>query len=524
MSKIVLLAATLAMASCSLSGPGPQSSNRFSDFPQGAVAAGDVYSGAASAISLAFSGGTQSPVGGPCISEPSFGALYPLNFTPPRIEWIADASQNIFELRLVVDNQMNELTVYTNHNDYTMPADVWANLVRDSADHDIKISIRGARLVDSSTLQNGSFLGSTGSVHIAPVSADGAIVYWSTAPTAALKGFRIGDTDVRTVITPEIITNTGRATVCIGCHTSAPDGRLAFFGRQLPTFAVDARTLNTGEAASTDQVSQNAMANLTRDDQNTPTLSRAHYTDSDAVVITNLNHADTGNKFELVYTDLHATTGGTGILARIGDPNQPAMPTWSHDGNSIVYTSAPVVFNARLDKSTGDLWIIPYNNRNGGPASPVPGVNDPGSNQFYPAYSPDDSLLAFNRIPRGENMYNSPADEVWIAPGSGGEPVRVLANDPPICTAQKSPGLTNSWPRWAPSVQTVGGKKYYWLVFSSKRRSLINPANPPQLYMGAVVVDSAGAITTYPAVYITTQPPTESNHTPAWDNFAISAG
>ena len=525
MSTRLSLLAVLLLACSPVGSGGSRPSGRFSDFPQGATAAGDVYPGAVSAISLAFSSSPQGPAGGPCISEPTFGAMYPMNFTPPHFEWVADASQNIFELRLVVDNQMNELMVYTNRSDYTMASDVWANLAKDSSDHDIRISIRGARLEENNTLPGGSFLGSVGNVHIAPASADGTIVYWTTAPNVALKGFHIGDADApRTVISPEMITSAGRATNCIGCHTASPDGRLAFFGRQLPTYAVDARLLNTGEAAAASQVTSNASAYLTRQDQNTPALSRAHYSDSDAVVITNLNHADTSNNWELVYTDLRATSGGTGILARIGDPNKPAMPTWSHDGNTIVYTSSTVVFNARLDVGNADLWSIPYGNRNGGNASPVPGVNDPASNQFYPAYSPDDAMLAFNRIPRGGNMYNAPADEVWVATGKGGEPVRVLANDPPTCTALKSPGLTNSWPRWAPSTQTVAGKKYYWLVFSSKRRALINPANPPQLYLGAVVVDVSGAITTYPAIYITTQPPAESNHTPAWENFVISAG
>jgi hypothetical protein len=99
--------------------------------------------------------------------------------------------------------------------------------------------------------------------------------------------------------------------------------------------------------------------------------------------------------------------------------------------------------------------------------------------------------------------------------------VRLSANDPPACTGKTSPGLTNSWPRWAPTAEEFGGKKYYWIVFSSIRRETKNP----QLFVAGIVTSESGGVVTiektHPALYVSAQTATDNNHTPAWDVFQV---
>ena len=227
-------------------------------------------------------------------------------------------------------------------------------------------------------------------------------------------------------------------------------------------------------------------------------------------------------------TDLLAASGGSSVLARTGDPNQAAGASWSRGGSVVVYSSSTAVTDGHPAAGASDLWRVPYAGGAGGAAAPVPGVNDPAYSQFYPTHSPGDALLAFNRNPRGAEMYDSPGSEVWVAPAGGGRPTRLAANDPPACSGLKSPGLTNSWPRWAPESTEAGGRRYYWLVFSSKRRPGPDRRYPPQLFVAGVTTRVEGGVevvdSTYPAVYLTVQPARESNHTPAWDNFAINPG
>jgi hypothetical protein len=113
-------------------------------------------------------------------------------------------------------------------------------------------------------------------------------------------------------------------------------------------------------------------------------------------------------------------------------------------------------------------------------------------------------------------MYDAPKAEVFVLPAEGGTPQRIAANDPPACSGKASPGVTNSWPKWAPEAKTVNGKTYYWLIFSSKRGAGSNP----QLYVTGVVAEG-DTLTTYPALYLWNQPEAENNHTPAWDVFEI---
>jgi hypothetical protein len=113
-------------------------------------------------------------------------------------------------------------------------------------------------------------------------------------------------------------------------------------------------------------------------------------------------------------------------------------------------------------------------------------------------------------------MYNQPLAEVFVIPSGGGIATRIAANDPPACSGHTSPGVTNSWPKWAPSVATAsGGRTFYWLVFSSTRAGSL-----PQLYVTPVVVTGT-QVQSYGALYLWNQPATTGNHTPAWDAFKI---
>ena len=105
----------------------------------------------------------------------------------------------------------------------------------------------------------------------------------------------------------------------------------------------------------------------------------------------------------------------------------------------------------------------------GGAAKPLQGASDPAYSEYYPAYSPDDKLVALNRIAAGMDTYNQPAAELFIVPATGGAATRLAANDPVECGGAKSPGVTNSWPKWAPEAVVVGNRTFYWLTFSSRR-------------------------------------------------------
>jgi hypothetical protein len=222
-----------------------------------------------------------------------------------------------------------------------------------------------------------------------------------------------------------------------------------------------------------------------------------------------------------MWTDLEATSTaqntGWGVIARGGDTGEAAYASFARTTDQLLYVSAPSVASG-VTVSSGDLMTVPYGARAGGTASPIVGANTTTYNEYYPTFSPDDRYVAYNRVPTGQSSYANTQAEAFVIPAAGGTPTRLAANDPTSCSGKTSPGIENSWPKWAPqaSVDPKNGKTYYWLTFSSTRTGGI-----PQLFVTPVVDDGSGTLETYPALYLWNQPATDHNHTPAWDNFQI---
>lgn len=462
------------------------------------------------------------PAGGPCLVEPEDQALYPSNWLPPRFRFIPAAGQNLFEIRVHTDSEASDLVVYTTHTSWTMPAPMWSAAANGLAEKPITVTVRGA-VYDGAKLVSPPSAGSKLTVSIAPVSAAGNIVYWTTGAGSALKGFAVGSTSVVPVLTPgqvEMPTSGGAAVTCVGCHTSTPDGLYASFTAQGP-WANAIASIDATDATSIGKkppfLGAGAEAALAQPEMGIHTYSKAHWAPGDRMKVAPLGAWENS---KLIWIDLEAQTPGEGsafgFISRSGDPRGVGAPTWSHDGKTIVYVSTNAQTTGRLDNGEADLYAVPYNNRAGGDAAPIPGASDPALAEYYPAFSPDNKYLVFNRVPSGNNMYNQPLTEVFVIPSGGGAPTRLAANDPPACAGKKSPGVTNSWAKWSPEATSHGGRTYYWIIFSSARSEKQNP----QLYLTALV-EEAGALTTHGALHFWNQPEDENNHTPAWDVFQI---
>ena len=455
----------------------------YPDLPADPVGAGGIAPAQVPDLSTAFGTATNLPTGGPCLTEPTIGALFPSNFNSPLFEWTPPAGHNVFELRFHIPNQINDLVVYTDQKSFNIADPMWQALGMHSTNQDITVQVRSGVLT-AGKLTGSVLTGTVGAVRIAPVAALGAIVYWTTSGGSALKGFHIGDKGVTSVLTPASITTAGTTTTCIGCHISTPDGLAALFGRGDPRFSMDVRLLD-GTAMRPAWITPNGLNLLSATDQVLGTMNSGLFSSAQAIVVTAANTGATAGKWELVWNDLRFTTGGQGIVLRTGDPRSPATPVFNGFGSKLAYTSSDAVVDSRVGLGVGEIWTVPYNNGQGSTATGLPGASDAGYNQYYPAYSPGDTFLAFNRIARGIDMYNAKTAEVFLVPGSGGTPVRITANDPPTCSGLVSPGITNSWPHWSPSSTLSDNKRYYWLVFSSTRR----PSGLPQLYLSAVITD-----------------------------------
>jgi WD40-like Beta Propeller Repeat len=502
------------------------------DFSSSPVLAPGTPAGAASM----FRGNGTGP--GPCVTEPEDGTLLPNNWLRPRVK-VSAPGVALLEIRFHSSKEANDLVVYTASDNWTMDKNTWRGLAGHVVDAPIQISVRAvgpAGLTGSSTT----------SFTIAPIGASGKMVYWALRGFDATKsdntelvGFGVGDERVASVLkVPEIQqTTSGASFSCIGCHTATPDGAFVGFTGNYPwtNALASVEAGNTGKMP--DFLGTAGVDALTGDWHGIITFSGSHWAKGDHIGVTSLGTQPVDPSAKLIWMELD--TGASGAIARQGDPAGAAAPNFSHDGTRIVYTSTNANQDGRLGVGTADLYVVPYADRAGGAASMISGAAEPDFAEYYPAFSPDDRFVAFNRLsqadasftPTGQpydgGMYFNPAAEVWVVPSAGGTAVRLKANDPPACTPAVRPnpgvypsktGWDNSWAKWSPEVGVVNDRKFYWLIFSSYRYDISPPRG--QLYMTAIVTTGT-TVTTYPAVHLWNQDLTTSNHTPAWEAFQI---
>jgi len=581
--------------------------------------------------------GTGTTTGGPCLSEPANGALYPYNWLRPRFLWASAASQNMFEVRISAPGEMNDYVVHTTNHYWAMDKPTWTTIAGTEGGakgtlvgKPISVTVRAT----SSAGGGAPAISNTAVFQIAPAIADGSLVFWTTASfttnatSTTLQGFHVGDEGTTTALTvsqaaangsgvwaqppdggnlpqPPILEPVG----CIGCHAATPDGNYVGFTAQWPWPNAIASIQTANPGAPPPWLTPGAIANLgpNTGDVNylgggyitatnnvddvmlgIETFSPAHYMTGDRIEVTSvgasLDAPDNSSGVQqptqpacqggtspcvvsqLAWINLEWTgagdagmrpsaapaspsNGGWGYLNRTGDSNSAAAPNWSNDGTLIAYTSVDQgTKDGRLDQpkagTNADIKVIPYgftgapSGNGGGPATSLPGASSATLNEYFPAFSPDDTLVAFNAVPAADTMYDQPAAEVYVVPyngGAGGTPVRLVANDPVACAGLTSPGVQNTWPKWAPNPippgdsgvpapQTIDGYTYYWVTFSSTRTSYAMTADgtlAEQLYVAGVVVDSTGKVSTYAPIYLWNQDDTVNNLIPAWGEFSI---
>jgi hypothetical protein len=515
------------------------------DFPTEPI----IDTGAPADAPTMFGGAPTGP--GPCVTEPEDGAMFPNNWLRPRVKFKATTPGTLHEIRIHADLQANDLVAYTTNEAWTMPKAIWLKLALHVRNQPITVTVRAAGGGASSV-----------KFYIAPVKAEGSIVFWAADPaelgtqnamTSNLQGFAIGDESTVTALRvadvqmqTRLANNNLRSVKCIGCHNSTPDGASVGFIDLYPWNMAIAGVEpgRTGllpayvTPGGTDTIRQPGMGIFS--------FSAAHWRTGDRIAVAPYYLDQPCGQYDqnkanvrLAWLDLEAppvTAGcpveGThfGIIARTGDARGAGNPTWSHDGKTIVYSSTNAGADGRLEVGATDLYQVPYNNRQGGTATPLMGAADPAFEEYYPSFSHDDKLVAFDRVPAGGRMYANPMAELYVVPASGAaKPTRLAANDPPACSGFASPGVNNHWAKWSPAMpgaSNADGKTYYWLIFSSNRYGTppVGTVQVSQLYATAIVVSEDApyeAPKTYPAIYLWNQKVETLNTTPAWDPFKI---
>ncbi len=419
-----------------------------------------------------------------CTSQliyPLGGAAIPGSFIAPDIQWTTGGA-NAFQLRLT--SSLTTLTVYTTTPSYTPTPGQWAGLTRFDPGVQVELELTAGTL-NGGTLTNACSAETLTEVEVTDGGLNGTIVYWAPPATKALS-FDANESPLRASIPLP-------GAVCHGCHTVnlALPTRMAY-GPDIP--------------GRTNLVDLSSPATILRTFGD-GFFDRRDYAapDPTGTFIVISGTAFVSSRMTL----FNQATGAT--IAEIATAQAPTMPNWSPDGNTLVYSGCSAGASA-LGGTACSLYTQTWNsttNRFGNETL----IASPGPNEtlYYPTFSPDSQWVAYNRAEQwndadGELQTSNanPRAKLMLVAANGG-PQRLLSN------ANGAGDLTNSWPRWAP---TVGD--YAWLAYSTRRDYGVRASDTPQLWVTGIDLTSAATDPSLPPVWVPGQLTTEGNHTPTW--------
>lgn len=432
--------------------------------------------------------GSEDPSRAPEIVYPSDGTIVPPNLVGLEVHYRPGAGNDLFEVSFA--GASSTVRIYTRCNAVSdgcvlsLEPSVFSQIARaGQVDGRVRIEVRGTRAG-----AGGRFGRSAAhSLGIADHDIRGGLYYWA-AGSGNIMRYEFGLPGARA----EVYMRGGDSFNCLGCHSLSRDGRRIAVGRSIP---------GPSYMRTYDVMTRSAVGNEYRANFATFSPDNTKLLISDGVQLVLLD-AETGNST-------------SGLPPRFSG----TMPDWSPDGRQVVfarpYSSPPPLAGTPGHSGPSDLLVMPWTGTAFGTATTL--VSAGGQNNYYPSFSPDGAWVLFNRS--SSESYNAIDAHVWAVRADGSAaPVR-LAN------ADGIGDLGNSWPKWAPFVQTYRGEPLMWFTVSSRRdyglrlQQQSRPAEErrAQLWMAAFLPSRAAmGDPSAPAFWLPFQSLSEGNHIAQW--------
>jgi hypothetical protein len=406
----------------------------------------------------------------------------------------------------------------------------------------LSITVRG-------TTDGNCATSSTNTIHMSIAEQDllGTYYYWKSTVSANGVGGQIFAQEFGNLVNPEqdVTTAALQNATCNGCHSLSRDGsRMIVYSddddsddeySDVAGSYLDMTPLPTNPASE-------FMGGITgaRVGGQPPGFSAVHplatqYVTSNGYPCSNGRAGTCGTATPFTsavptngWALYNGTNGAFTNGVTIGATGQrPTMPDWSVDGTTLVYVQPGSdaqydvggQFGTRNDDMHmfgGSLYTVPYNG-NGAFGTPTVFLQSNGENNYYPSYSPDQPMrfIIFNRAPLDmsagsvtgcttgnapmcpNDSFSNPAARLMLigASAAGSTPIDLeKANGSP---ANAPIPWSNSYPRWAPFVQSYHGQEILWFTFSSTRdygvRVLNHKTNMYQCYPADALATPGGA-------------------------------
>lgn len=496
----------------------------------------------------------------PTLVYPPDGVLLPPNMTVMEVHFMPGQGNDLFEVAFknaFTDVRVlarctaitNSRKIATGGCAYQLDPTVWKYLVETNRSGDgVNVSVRAAP-------PGGACASPSSERRILFASEDikGGLYYWQSAVYGGVAGKTGGiyryDFGVPAA-TGEAYMTPGQTNTCVGCHTLSRDGKRMTYGWD----DADADDEYLDMWLKVLDVETKTVLNKKTIQPGLVTFSPDHTRFLTPVSSCNtkklLNwNGDTGDAVgALTFTSL-----STSCIAH---------PDWTKDGKTVYFVIPAAMYDwsgHTEDKhfGQGSIYKIDYDPAKTTYDAPTPVITSagPDENNYYPSVSPDGRFLVFNRAVgtglTGHDAYNNANARLWalFLAKSNVQPIDMQR-------ANQGNGLTNSWPRWSPFIQTYKGKPLLWVTFSSTRdyglrvqnsdgkgTTLPNcyppesPEDPtgsrstsfdkcaqPQIWMAAVAlseIEFSANDPSYPAFWLPFQDVTSHNHAAQWTEVVV---
>ncbi len=479
-----------------------------------------------------FAGAPADPSRAPQVVYPNDGVLFPPNLSGIEVHFLPGKGNTLFRVsfagKLSTVNTFVRCTTPAGVTGciYLPAAAVWSSVASGNAGQGpVTVTVTGT---DDAGTAAGQSVPIT--MQFSQDSIQGALYYWTTSgKTAIVRWDFAGGSAATPYLTP---TNTDGKT-CVGCHALAPNG--------------DKLVASAGGENDGRLLLWNVDANVALGPFPLPQNSQFESWNAD------------GTKFVGVYGDglpghkgpsnLMIFDGTTGAVTSTIDLGglRADHPDWSKSSgpDTIFFTSMdPTAPTPDQQPATGAIASVQMNGGSwGAPRTLVPSTL--GKNRYYPAVSPDGSLVVYDestcthgtpklgQVPDPScNGDVDPTATMFVIPAGGGSPTPLTRANSPGVTDGTTTALTNSFPRWAPFVQRLDEMhQLVWLTFSSTRQYGLRA--PPVstapdeavagtlIWMVAISPGPDGTDPSYAAFCLPFQDVTTSNHLAQWAKYFI---
>ena len=510
----------------------------------------------------------------PKISYPPNGVLLPPNMNVLEVQWKESPGATLYDVEF--SNAITSVRVESKCNPVpnvrggaslgcgvTLSLPAWIDIANENRDGDpVKITVRATK--DGTCVATST---DVVSVSFAKDDLAGGIYYWQSATFGGLGGKTGGiySHDFGTFDpTPTPFYPSGATGTCVGCHNRSRDGARMALATDDPDADDEFGDVKTHVM---DVATRTVLGGATMS-PGFQTFTHDHKKMIASTFKTFMNQSFTvfdGDGATLLKTnDLPAGMKGT-------------HPDLSRDDGHLVFVvpgNLPGSTATSISKAGdhhflgGSIYASTFDPTSNALGAPVALLTAAGTTNFYyPSFSPNGSFLVLDEAPKEDAFYNRNARVklLHFPPAAGSKTIDLPA-------LNVADGLSNSWPRWSPFVQTYKGKKLLWLTFSSNRDyglHLLNqgltftdatgvhpvdncypPSSPtepaygdnpqplskagvgytdcqqPQIWMAAVIIDDDASLDakdrSFPAFWLPFQDVNSHNHSAQWVEKVLS--